>query len=191
VNSNVSHNFSPIGAAINRILELDAKLTPLFADLERITEALEMPLVCALSDEKTISEQVYSGIYRIDVSTTGSSLMVGEWIQTLRTEWEHDDFKKKFTPNFKEKRIAQHKVLPEWMPLYLGKSKNVGARVLEHINLPLHKTTFALKLKARPSMSTRSFRLHTLKLPVKNYDLIVPALEAALRNRFHPLIGKQ
>ncbi|MDT8318128.1 MAG: hypothetical protein RQ824_09090 [bacterium] len=77
------------------------------------------------------------------------------------------------------------------MPLYLGKSKHVGARVLEHINLPLHKTTFALKLKARPTMSTRSFRLHSLQLPVKNYDLIVPALEAALRNRFHPLIGKQ
>ncbi len=150
-----------------------------------------MPLVCSLSDEKTISEQAYSGIYRIDVSTAGSSITVGEWIQTLRTEWEHDNFKKKFTPNFKEKRIAQHRDLLEWMPLYLGKSKSIGARVLEHINLPLHKTTFALKLKARQSMSTRSFRLHTLKLPVRNYDLIVPALEAALRNHFHPLIGKQ
>ena len=176
---------------MNRIIELDAKLTPLFAELENISNSLIMLPICNLSDEKTISEQVYPGIYRIDVSTAGASVTVEEWIRTLRAEWEHNDFKEKFTPNFKEKRIVQHKTLPEWMPLYLGKSKRVGARVLEHINLPLNKTTFALKLKARPSMSTRSFQLHALRLSVSNYNLIVPALEAALRNRFHPLIGKQ
>lgn len=81
--------------------------------------------------------------------------------------------------------------LSEWMPVYLGKSKNVARRVLEHINLPLEKTTFALKLKARPAMALRAFRFHALELKVENYDIIAPALESALRNRLHPLIGKQ
>ena len=176
---------------MDRILKLDSKLTPLFALLDRVAKDLVMPLVCPLSDQKTIAEQTYPGIYRIDVSTAGASGSVNEWIEAFRGEWEHEDFKGKFTPNLKKKRIVQHVSLHEWMPLYLGKSKNVGARVLEHINLPLEKTTFALKLKARPAMASRTFRLHTLQVPVKNYDLIVPALEAALRNRFHPLIGKQ
>jgi len=102
-----------------------------------------------------------------------------------------DDFKKKFTPNFKENRIARHVTLPEWLPLYLGKSKKVNTRVMEHINLPLHKSTFALQLKARPGLANRQFRLHTLRLPVKNHDLIAPVIESALRDRFTPLTGKQ
>ncbi len=176
---------------MHRVLEIDRQLSALFADFEKMAAELDMPLVCPLSDEPTIAEQNYPGLYRIDVSTAGGPTEVSAWVEALREEWEHEDFRKSFTPNLKKKRIAQHRTLPAWMPLYLGKSKKVGVRVLEHINLELKKTTFALKLKARPSMASRSFRLHTLKLPVKNYDVIAPALEAAMRNRFHPLIGKQ
>ena len=176
---------------MQRILELDRQLSALFLNFETVAAELEMPLVCLLSDEQTIAQHIYAGLYRIDVSTAGGPTEVSVWVDALRGEWEHEDFKKSFTPNLKKKRIAQHHTLLEWMPLYLGKSKKVGARVLEHINLGMAKTTFALKLKARPGMAARSFRLHTLKLPVKNYDVIAPALETALRNRFHPLIGKQ
>ena len=62
---------------------------------------------------------------------------------------------------------------------------------LEHINIELYEIILSLKLKARPAMVNRKFHLRTLKLPVENYDLIVPTLESALRDRFHPLIGKQ
>lgn len=149
-----------------------------------------MPLICELSDEKTIIQQSYAGIYRIDVCTTGANDL-DTWIEEFRAEWEHVDFKKRFTPNFKKKRIAKHSVLVEWMPLYLGKSKNIGKRVTGHINLGLSKSTFALKLKARPGMVNRRLRLHALAVPVTNYDLIVGPLEKALRDHFHPLIGKQ
>lgn len=176
---------------MHRIVELDQQLSSLFKDFKATAKELELAEICDLSDEATIAQQDYPGIYRIDVSTAGCSLEVSAWIEALRIEWEHEDFLKKFTPNFKKKRIAQHRHLLAWMPLYLGKSKNVGKRVLEHINLDLDKTTFALKLKARPSMASRMFRLHTLKLPVQNYDLIVPTVEGALRNHFHPLVGKQ
>ena len=174
-----------------RIMELDEQLSTLFRDFKVVAGELEMVNICDLSDEETIALQSYPGVYRIDVSTAGNSADVSAWIEEFRLEWEHSDFLKKFTPNFKKKRIAQHRHLNEWMPLYLGKSKNVGKRVLEHINLELDKTTFALKLRARPGMSRRIFRLHTLRLPVQNYNLIVPSLESALRDRFHPLVGKQ
>ena len=176
---------------MQRIVELDRQLSALFIDFKTTAKELTLEEICDLSDEKTIALQNYPGIYRIDISTVGSSLDVTAWIEALRMEWEHKDFLRKFTPNFKKKRIAQHSQLLPWMPLYLGKSKVVGKRVLEHINLGLEKTTFALKIKARPSMANRRFLLHTMKLPVKNYDLIAPAIEGELRNHFHPLIGKQ
>ncbi len=176
---------------MNRLHSIDQELTSLFSGFQQIANEIDMPVICNLSDEETIAQQSYPGIYRIDVLTTGDTEDAASWIEAFRAEWEHDDYRKSFTPNLKKKRIAQHTSLPEWIPLYLGKSKKVGSRVLEHINIDLKKTTFALKLKARPSMAKRNFRLHALNLPVQNYDLVMPALEAALRNRFHPLIGKQ
>jgi hypothetical protein len=176
---------------MQRLLELDKSLSPLFAEIVKVAAEIDIPFVCPLEEEATIAAQSYPGIYRIDIATTGASSELTDWIEAFRAEWEHEDFKKKFTPNLKIKRIARHTTLPEWMPLYLGKSKKVGARVLEHINLPLDKTTFALKLKARPSMLKHKLRLHALPVLVRNYDLVVPALESALRDRFNPLIGKQ
>ena len=174
-----------------RILKLDAELTHAFADFKNVAMELQPEYVCSLADEKKISEQDYAGIYLIEVHTGGKSIDVKEWISALRLEWEHPDFLKKFTANFKEKRIRHHKSLPEWMPLYIGKSKTVGKRVLEHLNLELDKSTFAMKIKARPTMAKRDFRLSTLRLPVRNYSIIAPALESALRDRINPLIGKQ
>ncbi|ENW08420.1 hypothetical protein F934_00007 [Acinetobacter beijerinckii ANC 3835] len=97
----------------------------------------------------------------------------------------------KNTPNFQKKRINHHVSLAEWMPLYLGKSKNVGKRVLEHINLAINKKTYALKLKARRDMSNYKLRLCAVPIEVQHYDIIVPVLESKLRDRFNPLIGKQ
>lgn len=176
---------------MQRIIKLDEHLSTLFTDFQNVANELSMDEICGLEDEETIALQKYAGIYRIDVSSANFTSDLPSWIEEFRAEWEHNDYVKKFTPNFKLKRIAYHKELTDWMPLYLGKSKNVGKRVLEHINLGLEKTTFALKLKARPSMQKRCFRLHALRLPVKNYNLIVPALESALRERYQPLVGKQ
>lgn len=176
---------------MQRLLDLDKKLSPLVAEIVNVAADIDIPFVCSLDDPTTIATQSYPGIYRIDISTVGTSLSVSDWIDAFRVEWEHEDFKKKFTPNLKKKRIARHSVLPEWMPLYLGKSKKVSTRVREHIDLGVEKPTFALKLNARPSMSKHKLRLHALPLLVQNYDLVAPALESALRNRFNPLIGKQ
>lgn len=173
------------------ITEIDLLLTDAFADFNDIAKQLQMEYVCCLSDAKTIALQNYEGLYQIDVRTENGPADVKQWISALRLEWEHPDFLKKFTANFKEKRIRQHTTLPEWMPLYIGKSKQVGKRVWEHINLDLTKSTFAMKIKARPTMAARQFRLSTFRLDVKNYNIIAPALESAFRDRINPLIGKQ
>lgn len=176
---------------MDRIFRLDNKLSSLFKNFGRIVQDLEMSLVCDLANTAKIAKQDYQGIYRIDISTKGSSRDLMTWIKEFREEWEHPDFLRRFTPNLKDIRINSHTKLLPWMPLYIGKSKNVGARVLEHINMGLDKNTFALKLAARPTMQNRRFRLHTLELPVTNYNILAPALESALRNRFNPIVGKQ
>tara|TARA_R110002051_G_scaffold321505_1_gene409360 strand:- start:308 stop:553 length:246 start_codon:yes stop_codon:yes gene_type:complete len=81
--------------------------------------------------------------------------------------------------------------LTEWIPIYIGKSKRIEGRIHEHIFKELHKTTFALKLNARENMENEKFRLKTIKCEIENYNMIVPAIEAQLRNRINPLIGKQ
>jgi hypothetical protein len=176
---------------MDRILGIDKKLTSLFANFNSIANELAMPLVCDIRKTDKIAAQKYSGIYRIDISTKGSPRDLAAWIEEFRAEWEHPDFLRRFTPNLKKMRIDRHTKLLPWMPLYIGKSKNVGARVLEHINLGLDKNTFALKLAARPTMTDRRFRLHTIALPVENYNILAPALESELRNRFNPIVGKQ
>ena len=96
-----------------------------------------------------------------------------------------------FYTKLKKKRIVEHSELTEWIPIYIGKSKRIEGRIHEHIFKELHKTTFALKLNARENMENEKFRLKTIKCEIENYNMIVPAIEAQLRNRINPLIGKQ
>lgn len=176
---------------MHTIKEIDDKLTELFADFEALAASLNFAPVCNLSDEGTIREQKYSGLYLIEVRADIGSTDLAGWIKLLRTEWEHDDYKTNFTSNFKDKRIKKHSELVEWMPFYIGKSENVGKRVKEHITLKLENKTYALKLNARPAMKAREFRLSTLKMPVTNYSILAPKLEEAMRDKIHPLIGRQ
>lgn len=178
---------------MKRIITLDSQLTDLFADFDKIARELKFKHICMLDDLSTIAEQQYAGIYRIDIATDTSNPCARTWIDELRDEWEDEKFKKRFTSNFKKKRIEFHGTRPlqKWMPLYVGKSKTIGKRVLEHVNLGLDKNTFALKIGARPSMAARSFRLQTLRCDARNYNLIMPKLESAVREHIHPLIGKQ
>lgn len=175
---------------MHRIRHLDLQLSSLFENFADVASTLEPAFVCTLADMDTIARQAYPGIYRIDIAT-GAARDVDSWMRDFTALWEGDGLKHKFTPGLKKKRVTQHKELPEWLPLYLGKSKRVAARVLEHIQLGADKPTFALKLQARKWFEPAMFRLHTLEVDVQNYDLIVPALESALRERFHPIIGKQ
>lgn len=176
---------------MQRMREIDQQLTQTLQQIRAFAASIDMPSICLLSDEAEIAKHAYPGIYRIDIQTDGSASDLEAWINGFRAEWEHPDFQGWKTPRLIKKRIAAHQSLAPWMPLYVGKSKNVARRVLEHINLSAEKTTFALKLKARSKTGQRRLRFHALEVPVKNYAAVVPVLEASLRDRFNPIIGRQ
>lgn len=132
-----------------------------------------------------------SGLYLIEVKNNGNFSVFEEWVNDFKFRWENKDYLRKFTPNFKLKRIKSHTELGEWIPLYIGKSKNIKSRLHEHIYKDLSKTTFAMKLLARQNMKDETFRISVINLEFKNYDSIIPIIENQLRNRINPLIGKQ
>jgi len=150
--------------------------------------------ICLLSNDALIKQQNYPGIYRVDVQVSesqGASPGLAEWIQQFVDEWDHADFVGRNTPTTKKLRIVKHARLMDWMPIYIGKSSNVARRVAEHINLPLDRRTVAMKLRARPMWNERVFRLSTIHLPVKHYELIAPRVETELRDHVNPLVGRQ
>ncbi|MDT0295825.1 hypothetical protein ACFQ3R_11505 [Mesonia ostreae] len=133
----------------------------------------------------------FKGIYLLEIKNSNRFDTFELWINDFKNEWEGENYKYKFTPNTKKIRIKAHKELKEWIPLYIGKSKNIDKRIHGHIYKELHKTTFALKLMARKNLIDHTFRLKVLEINVHNYDSIVPKVEWQLRNRINPIIGKQ
>lgn len=134
---------------------------------------------------------VYPGIYLIEIKNDFKFESFDLWIENFAALWEDEEFKYKFVPGLKKKRIKQHVSLNEWIPLYIGKSKNIGARFKEHLYLELKRNTFALKLHSRSQFHKDVFRLSTIKVQVRNYDQILPIIENTLRNMINPIIGKQ
>lgn len=179
---------------MNRILEIDAALSSLFDNFGGIVRSLEPQQICLLTNQEMILKQNYPGIYRIDVHVghaAGDSANLSDWMRQFTEEWDHADFVGKNTPTTKLLRLRKHAELLEWMPIYIGKSTNVGSRVAQHINLPLDRRTVAMKLRARPMWTERVFRLSTIHLPVKHYELIARLVEAELRSQVNPLVGRQ
>lgn len=165
------------------------KLTEIVKDLNFV-EIVEFKLEEAA--EKILWKNInYAGIYLLEIKNNESFDSFQKWVDHFKNEWENDLYLKQFTPNLKKIRIRAHKELATWMPLYIGKSKNIKIRIHEHIFKDLEKTTFALKLMARKNLKQEIFRLKTIKIEVENYDAIVPRIETQLRNRINPIIGKQ
>lgn len=181
---------------MNKLSEINAKLQELNAELMSYANGLEFQEICEFNLEScgiTIpwNDIVYSGIYFIEIKNDLKHESFPEWIDYFRAEWEHEDYKKHFVSNLRKVRISQHNELHEWIPMYIGKSKQIGGRVHQHIYKELGKPTFALKLNARSNMRDKIFRLSTIKVPPENYDWVMPVIEKTLRNRLNPIIGRQ
>jgi len=178
----------------NSLQRLDKELSMLRRAFSEIARDVSFEYIDSLTSEAAIHRQNYQGVYLIELHTSDTHQDLDSWFEAFHAHWDHPRFKDKFTPSTKKKRIAAHKSLLEWMPLYIGKSKKIGARIWEHINLDLDAKTFALKLRQRPELELGKLRLSTInfaKLGIENYDLIAPALEQAMRDRLNPLVGKQ
>lgn len=175
---------------------IDSEVTKLQIAVREYAETLKFNIDCEFKLAEEISEIPwaelnYKGIYLIEIKNNQRFETINLWIENFKEEWENSLYKLRFVPNLKKKRIAYHKELTDWIPIYIGKSKNVGGRVKEHIFKKLGKNTFALKLMERTNLKNETFRLSTIKLEVENYDWIVPVIENSLRNRINPIIGRQ
>jgi hypothetical protein len=175
------------------LLELDARLSKLRRQFERISEEVSFSRVCSLSDRQKINQQTYRGIYLIEIRTLGKSRPFANWKTSFEAQWNDPLLKSRFTPGTKKKRMAAHSALKTWMPLYIGKSKTIWRRVNQHIDLGLDVNLFAMKLGLRPWLSLHDLRLSTLNFDehgIKNYDVVAPALERALRATYNPVVGQ-
>ena len=113
-------------------------------------------------------------------------------IKNFAESWakkKNDSF---FSSSVIKKRLKTHENFDkEWLPLYIGKSKDLYKRISEHIELSSTSNTYAMKLKHRQNLEGVEFRFTTLEFDVDNYDFIIPYVERSLREEYHPLVGKQ
>jgi hypothetical protein len=176
--------------------QIDKEITKQLDELKGIVDDLKFTELCSFEIKKDLDEIPwdelrYQGLYFFEVKIDNTEAKFQDWLLSLKEKWEHPKYFRKFTPNFKKKRIKAHSVLKDWMPLYLGKSKNIMSRVKEHIFMDLDKKTYAMKLRSRDNLPNLTLRLSTIKLDVINYDAILPKIESQLRDRINPLIGNQ
>ncbi len=177
------------------LTEIDQKLTTINKELTQAAATLKFDPICEFN--MTTASNIpwdklqHKGIYLIEINNSTKHQTIGDWVEAFQAEWELEEYKRRFVPNLKKKRIKMHSELKEWMPIYLGKSRNIKKRVYEHIFIDLHRNTFALKLNSRENMQNKSFRLNILKIDTENYDWVVPKLEKYFRDKINPIIGKQ
>lgn len=176
---------------MQQIQQIDAELTRLFSDFEKTAERLNFQTLGDLQQVDLQSIQ-FSGLYFFEVwSPPYGSEILADWLSCFTAQWNQDKEERSFVPSCQKARMKQHTMLKEWMPLYLGKSQKIGHRVWEHINLPAKQSTFAMKLKARNLLEGNKYRLSVLPLSVKNYAVLAPKIEAALRRKYLPIVGRQ
>ena len=177
--------------------EIDKNLSGQMLLLKKETEGLKFKVVSEFKLEKSIRDIKfnnieYSGVYLFEINIdTKKYKSYKAWENEFIKKWRDKRYHGMHTPDLKIKRLSKHTELKSWMPLYLGKSKNISKRVEDHLFIGLEKTTFALKLAARENLYNTDIRLSAINIAVNNYDLIVPKIESQLREKIHPIAGKQ
>lgn len=180
------------------IEEIDKGLSSMFVGLQKQIQALTFKEIfqgtahefegkLALTKEFEVK-----GIYQIEIKNTNQFSSFEDWVKHYQELWEEEEKKLNIqsTPNFVSYRIKAHKELLEWIPLYIGKSMNIGDRVRDHFLKQGNTDTYAMKLKARTKFSKEMFRVSIIKLDVRQYETIVSIAENLLSDRINPLIGK-
>lgn len=180
----------------NAFEKLDQEICKFYEEISITAASLEFTTLCEFTPGDKLDEDVLSrlscpGVYLIEVKTENGFTSFKDWVVDFRSAWEMPEYIYQFVPNLKKKRIESHTELEEWVPIYLGKSKWLRSRIVEHLEMNLMRHTFALKLNARQNMKGKKFRIGMISIPVKNYDWIVPIVENVQREKINPIIGKK
>nr|WP_315222226.1 hypothetical protein [uncultured Flavobacterium sp.] len=181
---------------MDKLETINVKLRELNSELIELADSIDFEPICEFNLEHCATtipwnNIVYSGVYLIEIKNDLKFNDFTSWVENFREEWEDPRYKLRFVSNLRKIRISQHSELKEWIPIYIGKSKQIGGRIHQHIYKELGKPTFALKLNERENMKKYTFRLSTIKVSPDNYDWVMPVFEKTLRNRIHPIIGRQ
>jgi hypothetical protein len=176
---------------VEKIGVCDKRLSEINREVIKIARSVEFQQPIPLEEEEELKKYQHPGLYFIEVrSSNGHTLK--DWIEKFEIYWMTSGEIIANTPKIYPKRINKQTQLLEWMPLYLGKSKNISERLMQHKNLRADSRTFALKLAARKNiLLDYKFRVKILKIKVDNYDYIVTTLEHELRNQLNPICGRQ
>jgi hypothetical protein len=200
--------------SMNSLAELATSCKIIEAELEKIKQIAlnsEFEEVCRFKvddDDTAMFDAVadkMKGIYLLEIRRDDQQDYV-DWINSFTKKFRGLDgaekcFLHQFTPNIIEKRKYLHKEENnEWIPFYMGKSKNIKERIKTHVFSELGRPPFALKLKGRRDKEDKfvfhdeEFRLKVLYLSDvedKVYDAVVTHFEKELRKKFSPIVGKQ
>lgn len=131
----------------------------------------------------------FQGIYFIEIEKKGNNITFSQWVDKFKTEWENKSFFNR--PQIRQKSINNVKLTNNWIPLYIGKSQEIGNRLYKHLFLENKKSTYALKLYDKAFLKHEKIRIKAIEINVENYDQIVPFIERKLRDEINPIVGKQ
>ena len=176
--------------------EIDDNFTETRLKLEKLIEKYDFVpqfefVLNEYIDYSLLDSIDFPGIYKIEIKTRYEDSDFNQWSNKFREEWEKAEYKDKFVPNIKKKRLNAHNNLTEWIPIYIGKSRKIKNRIKEHIDLRLTRPTTALKLLERINLFGKVFRISTISVSVKNYDLIVSEFENYFREKVNPILGRK
>lgn len=101
---------------------------------------------------------------------------------------------KRFLHHFCLRPLKNNFENEEWIPFYLGINKNIQGRVYQHIKCD--SSTFSMKLShlSETVFIGYPIRLSTFVIPYiesKRRYMLVKEIESIVRERLHPLVGKQ
>jgi hypothetical protein len=126
-----------------------------------------------------------------------STVVKDTWFEEIKRIWSGVDK----SPAFYKSRAQYHflsekknKFRDEWVPLYVGKSKNVQGRFFEHIE-GMSSTTYGMKLSHREELK-HGIRFRVSYSPLDELDddvmfELVKVIENRVRDEYQPIIGKK
>lgn len=173
--------------------EINKEISSLKNKIQLFAEQLEFKnseefILTDRNEKELLADFKSAGIYFFEIKTNGEKSLI-EWKNDFIKRWDNIEH----SPNLIKKRAETHKELKDWMPLYIGKRKDLKARVNQHLTLKKDSTTVGMKLCARKNLWGKKFRVSIIQIDTseENYDIIMPIIEFAMRKKYKPIIGKQ
>ena len=177
--------------------KVDKEASILLSDLRNLITSLESEPKCTFTLDGTndykqlLSSLKFVGVYLLEIRKPIDEPFE-VWFVSFQRLWADQKYIDKWVPNINSKRVAKLLTNPpkEWVPLYIGRSHNICSRIKQHIDFPLERSTIGLKLRARVNIYGNEFRVNTIKINVKNYNLLMPEVEKGMQNKYNPITGR-